>query len=119
MFELQIARNEHYNRTITKAVGSAQRGVWVISAIILTGGMIRNALYVLVNENCISNPHPQSSRCRFDMAVDDQDKIDALEQFEYGTELGYLVLGVGMLLVLSSFVALGWNGTFLGLDPFE
>ena len=49
LFELQIARNEHYNRTITKAVGSAQRGVWVISAIILTGGMIRNALYVLLN----------------------------------------------------------------------
>ncbi len=53
------------------------------------------------------------------MAVDDQDKIEALEQFEYGTELGYLVLGVGMLLVLSSFFALGWNGTFLGLDPFK
>ena len=90
---IQIARNEYRKKTMTSLFGSAQVAVKIMSVMILCGGAIRNI--------------------SFEEAISNQLKHDALDS-ELVHNIGYAVLAVGMLLVLSSTWALGWDCTFLG-----
>lgn len=57
-----------------------------------------------------------SPTCSFTQAMLSQPRMDSLDS-PVARLLGLLLLGVGSVLVLSSFFALGFTGTFLGKTP--
>ncbi|KAM8816416.1 phosphatidylethanolamine N-methyltransferase isoform 2-T4 [Rhynchonycteris naso] len=88
-----VARWEQRTRKLSQALGSSHLGCYALGGAIL----LLNAL---------------RSHC-FTRAMLSQPRMDSLDNLlAYGAGLG--LLGVGSVLVLSSFFALGFTGTFLG-----
>lgn len=54
--------------------------------------------------------------CSFTQAMLSQPRMDSLDS-PMALLAGLLLLGIGSMLVLSSFFALGFTGTFLGKTP--
>ncbi|KAM7067889.1 phosphatidylethanolamine N-methyltransferase isoform 4-T7 [Molossus nigricans] len=89
----QVARWEHKTRKLSRALGSPYLGCYALGGVILLLNVLR-------------------SHC-FTQAMLNQPTTDSLQD-PSARWLGLALLGVGSLLVLSSFFALGFTGTFLG-----
>ncbi|KAM7207334.1 phosphatidyl-N-methylethanolamine N-methyltransferase [Naviculisporaceae sp. PSN 640] len=88
-----VARREYRTKFITKFFGSAQRGCYALAITIFSLGLLRDFLY--------------------ERALRDQPSHPALEG-DLPTYIGYALLAVGNLFVISSTYQLGITGTFLG-----
>ncbi|KAJ3036113.1 Phosphatidyl-N-methylethanolamine N-methyltransferase [Rhizophlyctis rosea] len=88
-----IARNEYRNHTMTRIMGSALRGCYLLAFLIFTFGLLRDYLFTL--------------------AIDNQPKLKNLDTLPIKAS-GALLLGLGNVLVLSSMWKLGVTGTYLG-----
>ncbi|KAM7067884.1 phosphatidylethanolamine N-methyltransferase isoform 2-T2 [Molossus nigricans] len=88
-----VARWEHKTRKLSRALGSPYLGCYALGGVILLLNVLR-------------------SHC-FTQAMLNQPTTDSLQD-PSARWLGLALLGVGSLLVLSSFFALGFTGTFLG-----
>ncbi|XP_007654809.1 phosphatidylethanolamine N-methyltransferase isoform X1 [Ornithorhynchus anatinus] len=88
-----VARWEHKTRSLSKAFGSPYKACYCLGITILLLNFLR-------------------SYC-FTRAVTSQPKLEGLDCLAaYHT--GLVILGVGVVFVLSSFLALGFVGTYLG-----
>ncbi|KAM9598958.1 phosphatidylethanolamine N-methyltransferase isoform 1-T2 [Morphnus guianensis] len=88
-----VARWEHKTRALSRVFGSPRAACYCLGAVIL---ML----------NCVR------SHC-FTEAMKSQPKLEGLD-CHWAYYLGLAVLAVGTLFVISSFLALGFTGTFLG-----
>lgn len=88
-----IGRVEHHTRVVTRVVRRPQIGVYLLAAWIFAAGRYRDA--VLID------------------AMDRQEKVQSLGELPFRV-FGVACVAVGMFLVLTSFLRLGVNGTFLG-----
>lgn len=88
-----VARWEYRNHTLTKVLGSPQRGCIFLGSTIFSLGLFRDY--------------------RFNVALDSQPKWPVLYE-NWILLLGYGCILFGMTLVLTSYWALGFYGTFLG-----
>ncbi|NWX07769.1 PEMT methyltransferase, partial [Caloenas nicobarica] len=88
-----VARWEHKTRALSRAFGSPHTACYCLGAVIL---ML----------NCVR------SHC-FTEAMKSQPKLEGLD-CHWAYYLGLAILAVGTLFVISSFLALGFTGTFLG-----
>ncbi|THU75861.1 phospholipid methyltransferase [Dendrothele bispora CBS 962.96] len=86
-----VARNEYRNKTLTKCMG-ARSGCTALGVTIFVAGLYREVLYK--------------------KALHDQAQF----HLPYGiqTVVAWIVFGAGNFLVFTSFVALGFYGTYLG-----
>ncbi|NWU98825.1 PEMT methyltransferase, partial [Upupa epops] len=88
-----VARWEHKTRALSRTFGSPRVACYCLGILILLLNVVR-------------------SHC-FTAAMKNQPKLEGLDcPWAYGT--GLAVLAVGTLFVTSSFLALGFTGTFLG-----
>uniref|UniRef100_A0A2K6BCR4 Phosphatidylethanolamine N-methyltransferase n=1 Tax=Macaca nemestrina TaxID=9545 RepID=A0A2K6BCR4_MACNE len=88
-----VARWEHKTRKLSRAFGSPYLACYSLSVTILLLNFLR-------------------SHC-FTQAMLSQPKMESLDT-PAAYSLGLALLGLGVVLVLSSFFALGFTGTFLG-----
>ncbi|EJD42985.1 methylene-fatty-acyl-phospholipid synthase [Auricularia subglabra TFB-10046 SS5] len=88
-----VARNEYHNHTITRLVGGARRGTYLLAALIFGFGLLRDSLY--------------------SQALLAQPRVPLLPS-ELAVPVPALLFLVGQTLVLTSTYALGITGTFLG-----
>nr|XP_009683594.1 PREDICTED: phosphatidylethanolamine N-methyltransferase [Struthio camelus australis] len=88
-----VARWEHKTRALSRAFGSPHTACYCLGTVILL-------------LNCVR------SHC-FTEAMKSQPKLEGLD-CRWAYFLGLAVLAVGTLFVISSFLALGFIGTFLG-----
>ncbi|XP_007939639.1 phosphatidylethanolamine N-methyltransferase [Orycteropus afer afer] len=88
-----VARWEQKTRRLSKAFGSPYLACYVLGGAILLLNLVR-------------------SHC-FTQAMLNQPKMESLDNTAAYC-VGLVLLGVGVVLVLSSFFALGFTGTFLG-----
>nr|XP_013801494.1 PREDICTED: phosphatidylethanolamine N-methyltransferase [Apteryx mantelli mantelli] len=88
-----VARWEHKTRALSRAVGSPRAACYCLGTVILL-------------LNCVR------SHC-FTEAMKSQPKLEGLD-CRWAYFLGLAILAVGTLFVISSFLALGFIGTFLG-----
>ncbi|XP_064317551.1 phosphatidylethanolamine N-methyltransferase isoform X2 [Phalacrocorax carbo] len=88
-----VARWEHKTRALSRVFGSPHAACYCLGAVIL---ML----------NCVR------SHC-FTEAMKSQPKLEGLDS-HWAYYLGFTILAVGILFVISSFLALGFTGTFLG-----
>ncbi|THU77251.1 phospholipid methyltransferase [Dendrothele bispora CBS 962.96] len=86
-----VARNEYRNKTLTKRMG-ARSGCTALGVTIFVAGLYREVLYK--------------------KALHDQAQF----HLPYGiqTVAAWIIFGIGNFLVFTSFVALGFYGTYLG-----
>ncbi|XP_062968580.1 phosphatidylethanolamine N-methyltransferase isoform X1 [Cynocephalus volans] len=89
----KVARWEHKTRRLSKAFGSPYLACYSLGVAILLLNVLR-------------------SHC-FTQAMLSQPKMESLDN-PLAYCLGLVLLGVGVVFVLSSFFALGFTGTFLG-----
>uniref|UniRef100_A0A8D1TLJ6 Phosphatidylethanolamine N-methyltransferase n=1 Tax=Sus scrofa TaxID=9823 RepID=A0A8D1TLJ6_PIG len=89
----QVARWEHKTRKLSRAFGSPRLACYTLGGAILLLNLLR-------------------SHC-FTQAMLSQPQMESLGG-PTGYRLGLALLGVGSVFVLSSFLALGFTGTFLG-----
>ncbi|KAG8521848.1 Phosphatidylethanolamine N-methyltransferase [Galemys pyrenaicus] len=89
----QVARWEHKTRKMSKAFGSPYLACYALGGAILLLNILR-------------------SHC-FTQAMLSQPKMESLDH-PVAYCVGLVLLGTGSLFVLSSFLALGFTGTFLG-----
>ncbi|RXK38552.1 hypothetical protein M231_04184 [Tremella mesenterica] len=88
-----VARNEYHNKTLTKLSGSAQNGCYLLAFNIFSLGILRDALV--------------------EKALREQPQMAVLAHFGFKL-LGWTLLLVGQILVVTSIYALGITGTYLG-----
>lgn len=88
-----VARLEYYTKFLTKLAGGAKKGCYMLAVIIFSLGILRDMV--------------------FHKALDAQPVTPALDQ-EYLKTAGYVLIGIGQLLVCSAFYQLGITGTYLG-----
>lgn len=88
-----LARLEHHTQILSKMFGSAVRGTYALALWIFAAGIYRDLLFV--------------------EAMDKQRKVAWLAGTEYRV-LGFGAMGIGFVLVMSSFWRLGVVGTYLG-----
>ncbi|ESK84394.1 methylene-fatty-acyl-phospholipid synthase [Moniliophthora roreri MCA 2997] len=86
-----VGRNEYRNRTLTKAVG-ARIGCAILGITIFIAGLLRDVLYKVA---LFAQPHWP------------------LPYF-LQTIIAWLIFGAGNFLVATSFLALGFYGTYMG-----
>lgn len=88
-----VARLEYYTHFLTKLAGSAKRGCYLLAATIFCLGIARDLT--------------------FEKALRFQEVSPLLDTPTF-KNIGYVFLGVGQVLVLSSMYQLGITGTYLG-----
>ncbi|KAI1436212.1 methylene-fatty-acyl-phospholipid synthase [Xylaria sp. CBS 124048] len=89
-----VARQEYHNKILTKLFGGrSQAACYVLAATIFSLGLVRDGLYERALRSQPSHPLLETAEARY---------------------LGYALLAVGNVLVISSTWALGITGTFLG-----
>ncbi|KAL3230417.1 Phosphatidyl-N-methylethanolamine N-methyltransferase [Nakaseomyces bracarensis] len=88
-----VARLEYYTHFLTKLTGSAKRGCYLLAATIFCLGIARDLTF--------------EKALRFQ-------EISPLLDTPTIKNIGYVLLGVGQVLVLSSMYQLGITGTYLG-----
>ncbi|XP_062474987.1 phosphatidylethanolamine N-methyltransferase isoform X1 [Pezoporus occidentalis] len=89
----RVARWEHNTRALSRVFGSPHAACYCLGAVILL-------------LNCVR------SHC-FTEAMKSQPKLEGLD-CHWAYYLGLVILAVGTLFVITSFLALGFTGTFLG-----
>ena len=89
-----IVRLEYNTRLVTRLFGGPRTAVVILAAFIMSMNFFRTSLF------------------RY-MATNDTVKLDFLQN-AVGLGVGYLTIGVGLLLVATSYWRLGFYNTFLG-----
>ncbi|CCH60862.1 hypothetical protein TBLA_0D03630 [Henningerozyma blattae CBS 6284] len=93
MFWNIVARMEYKTHFLTKLAGSAKKGCYILAFIIFSLGIVRDIVY----ERALA-----------------AQPVSALLTGDYVKCAGYLSIGVGQVLVLTSMYQLGITGTYLG-----
>ncbi|MEE6508261.1 hypothetical protein FKM82_020005, partial [Ascaphus truei] len=88
-----VARWEHRTRSLSRFLGSPYTGCYSLGAVLIFLAMLR-------------------SHC-FTEAMKTQPRVAALENLG-GYYVGLVLVGAGAVLVVSSFLSLGFAGTYLG-----
>ncbi|KAL0573656.1 Phosphatidyl-N-methylethanolamine N-methyltransferase [Marasmius crinis-equi] len=86
-----VARNEYRNKTLTRLVG-ARVGCGILGSVIFLAGLNRDVLYRIALHDQPQHPLP----------------------YEMQTVVSWMIFGTGNFLVFTSFIALGFYGTYLG-----